>query len=93
MRRDTYSVVYYNGGTELGKWHQTSPTFVTRQQAEYQVSELARSGYFATIWRTEDLANIGLPEGAPPNLLKWQHNQSHAKNYCSCPQDHPEVYR
>ncbi len=63
----SYSVIYYAGGTQRGSWHKVLGRF-DRETADAEKAELRRTGYYALVHDAEQLARLGMPEGAPSDF-------------------------
>lgn len=80
----SFSVIYYVGGTDRGQWRVTLPCHQTYENAIIFAQTINKQGYYTLIHSTKQLESIGLPDGAPNDLLQWQHNNNCMKSYCKC---------
>lgn len=62
MAKDTFTVVYRTGGTEVCKWHECVPVSTMEKALELR-DDCARMGYKAIIHKTSFVRSNGLPEG------------------------------
>lgn len=70
-----YTVVWWNGGSEIGEWKEAS-TFKNKTDAYIQQTEITISGHAAYVYDRWQLQNDGMPQDPPPKwdfkTLKWK---------------------
>ena len=60
--RQSYSVIYRDGGTINFKWHRVGGTYDNSQEADNKAAEIERMGYKTYVYKTQELDKIGMPE-------------------------------
>ena len=66
-KNEKHSVIYWDGGIEVGQWRRTFVTHPSVKEALESVGEIERAGRVAYAPKTASLDVVGVPD-TPPSL-------------------------